>query len=72
MTVDLPNDRDYQAQAIAAGYSALEDYLVTLLDRDAERVAIQQGIDDMRAGRVRPFEEFDAELRREFDLGAAP
>jgi hypothetical protein len=66
MTVDLPNDRDYQAQAVAAGYSSLEDYLVTLLDRDAERVAIQNGINDIRAGHVRPFEEFDAELCREF------
>jgi hypothetical protein len=70
MKIELPNDRDFQTQAIAAGFSTIEDYLVTLFDRDAERVAIQQGIDDLKAGRVRPFEEFDAELRREF--GFAP
>ncbi len=46
----------------------MNDNAVTPLDRDAERVAIQQGIDDMNAGRTRPFEEFDAELRREFDF----
>lgn len=68
MTIQLPNDRDYQAQAVAAGYASLDDYVVTLLDRDAERVAIQQGIDDMRAGRMRPFDEFDAELQQEFGL----
>jgi hypothetical protein len=70
MTIDLPQDRDYHAQAIAAGFSTVEDYVVALLGRDAERVAIQEGIDAMRAGDVRPFDEFDAELRREF--GFAP
>jgi hypothetical protein len=39
-----------------------------LLERDAERVAIQQGIDDMHAGRVRPLEEFDAEFRRKHQI----
>lgn len=70
MKIDLPNDRDFQTQATAAGFSTVEDYLVTLFDRDAERLAIQQGIDDINARRVRPFDEFDAELRREF--GFAP
>ena len=69
MKIELPNDRDFQAQAVAAGFATVEDYVVTLLDRDAERVAIQQGIDDMNAGRLRPFSEFDAELRREFGFG---
>jgi hypothetical protein len=66
MKIELPNDRDFEAQAVAAGYSTLEDYLVTLLDRDLDRVAIQQGLDDLLAGRVRPFEEFDGDLRRDF------
>jgi hypothetical protein len=70
MKIELPNDRDFQAQAIAAGFTTVEDYLITLLDRDAERVALLEGIADMKAGRMRPFDEFDAELRREF--GFAP
>jgi hypothetical protein len=70
MTIELPDDRDLQAQAVAAGFSAVEDYLVALLDRDAERLAIRQGIDDMNAGHLRPFDEFDADLRAEF--GFAP
>lgn len=70
MTVELPNDRDIQSQAIAAGFAAVEDYVRALLDRDAERLAIQEGIDDLNAGRMQPFEEVDAEIRREF--GFAP
>lgn len=70
MIIELPNDRDIQSQAIAAGFATVEDYVRTLLDRDAERVAIQEGIDDMNAGRMQPFEEVDAEIRREF--GFAP
>jgi hypothetical protein len=69
MTIELPNDRDVRSQAIAAGFSTVEEYVVALIDRDAERVAIQEGIDAMRLGQGRPFEEFDAELRREFGFG---
>lgn len=70
MVIQLETDRDIKAQAIAAGFSTVEEYILTLLDRDAERVAIQEAIDDMNAGRMRPFEEFDAEMRR--DYGFAP
>jgi predicted transcriptional regulator len=66
MMIELPTDRDIKAQAIAAGFATVEDYVRTLLDRDAERVAIQEGIDDMNAGRMQPWEEVDAEIRREF------
>jgi len=33
MQVKLPNDRDVKAQAIAAGFSTVEDYVATLIDR---------------------------------------
>ena len=70
MIIELPNDRDIQSQAIAAGFASVADYVRTLLDRDAERVAIQEGIDDMSAGRMQPFQDVDAEIRQEF--GFAP
>lgn len=70
MIIELPNDRDIASQAIAAGFATVEDYVRTLLDRDAERVAIREGINDMHAGRMQPFDEVDAEIRREF--GFAP
>jgi hypothetical protein len=70
MTIQLPIDRDIQGQAIAAGFSTIEEYVAALLDRDAERVAIQEGIDAMRRGEMRPLEEVEMEIRREF--GFAP
>jgi hypothetical protein len=66
MRIELPTDRDIKSQAIAAGFATVEDYVRTLLDRDAERVAIQEGIDAMNAGDMRPWEEVDADIRREF------
>ncbi len=66
MMIELPADRDIQSQAIAAGYASVDDYVRVLLDRDAERVAIQQGIDAMNAGDMRPWEEVDADLRQKF------
>jgi hypothetical protein len=59
-----------QAQAIAAGFASVEDYVAELVHRDAERVALQRGIDDWKAGRVQAFDEFDRQLRS--DLGFAP
>jgi hypothetical protein len=72
MIIELPNDRDLKGQAVAAGFSSIEDYVISLLDRDAERVAIQEGIDAMRLGDMRPFEEFDEQLRRECGFGPRP
>lgn len=57
-----------QNQAMAAGFASVEDYVTELLIRDAERVAIQKGIEDWKAGKVRSFDDFDRELRQEFGL----
>lgn len=44
-----------------------DDILRRALDaldwQDGERVAIQEGIDDMEAGNMRPLREFDEEFR---------
>jgi len=66
MMIELPTDRDIQAQARAAGFATIEEYVRSLLDRDAERVAIQEGIDAMNAGEMRPWEEVDADIRQHF------
>lgn len=50
-------------QAASAGFDSVELYVQNLIEQDAERLAIQQGLDDVAAGRVRPFEEFDREFR---------
>ena len=57
------NDPTVQSQAAAAGYADVSRYIQSLLDRDAERLAIQEGHDAVRNGKHRPFEEFDREFR---------
>jgi putative addiction module CopG family antidote len=42
----------------------LREALRALKWRDDEVAAIQAGIDDMEAGRVKPLREFDEEFRR--------
>lgn len=70
MPHDLPPDvQDEISRHISSGeYSCEEDVLRAALHalalRNAELAAVQAGIDDMEAGRVRPFEEADAEVRR--------
>ena len=55
-------------QAAAAGYASVEHYLQSLIERDAERLAIQEGLEAAREGRVRPFDEFDREFRERHGL----
>ena len=69
MQSNLPDDPRIQGLAAAAGYASVEDYVFNLIERDTERIAIQQGLDAMEAGRTRPFEEFDAEFREKNDIG---
>ncbi len=37
-----------------------------------ELAAVREGIDDMERGRLRPFEEVDSDLRREFGFPSEP
>jgi hypothetical protein len=63
MQLDGFNEQFIRDQALAAGFANVELYVQNLLDRDAERIAIQEGIDAAAAGRVRDFDEFDREFR---------
>ncbi len=65
MMIELPTD-DIKAQSIAAGFASVEDYVRTLLDRDGERIAIEEGIDSMNAGRMRSWEDVDRNHRLHF------
>lgn len=64
MTLSHIDEQTAQSQAVAAGFATVELYVQDLIDRDAERLAILEGVDDYRAGRFRPFEEFDREFRQ--------
>jgi hypothetical protein len=71
MQIEIPDRCDVRAQAVAAGFANVDDYVVSLVERDAERVAIQEGLEAMKAGRTRTFEDFDREFRQEQNLSAA-
>jgi putative addiction module CopG family antidote len=77
MSVDLsPEVLSEIQRQVATGVFASPDEVVrealaALRDREAEVLAIQEGIDDMEAGRVRPIREFDREFRQRNGLPAA-
>lgn len=64
MHIEISDSRNVQAQAVAAGFASVKDYISVLLDRDAERVAILEGLQAMKQGQVRSFEDFDLDFRK--------
>lgn len=63
--VILPDQLNLEDQASASGFGNICDYIAELVLRDAERVAILEGLEDVRAGNTRSFSEFDQEFRKE-------
>jgi len=68
MHIELPDDifnRLRERVALVPGVSEA-DVIREALDhldwQDAERAAVQAGLDAMHAGRVRPFEDFDKDF----------
>jgi predicted transcriptional regulator len=68
MQITLPDDPLLSDQAHAAGFVSLDQYVMDLLTRDADRIAILQGLADFKAGRFRDAEAVEADLRRELDV----
>lgn len=70
MSVDLAPDvwNEIQRQIVAGGYASHDDVLrealAALRFREDEVLAIQQGIDDMQAGRTMPIRDFDRAFRQ--------
>jgi putative addiction module CopG family antidote len=77
MSVDLaPDVWDEIQQQLASGSFAstdevLREALTALRSREEEVYAIQEGIEDMEAGRVMPLRQFDREFRQRNALPAA-
>lgn len=68
-----PDVEDEIKQWMNTGQYASEDDVLrealrALKWRDDEVAAIQEGIDDMEAGRVKPLREFDREMRARKDV----
>ena len=76
MTITVPQDVQSRIQALIGSGDFVSDAdvvssAVAALERErGEIAAIQKGLDDVAAGRVRPLEEVDAEIREQF--GFAP
>ncbi len=68
MELNQFNETAVQSQAVAAGFATVEIYIQNLLDRDADRLAIQKGIEALESGQHRSFEEFDHEFREKNGL----
>jgi len=60
MQITLPEDTE--ARSLAAGYASVEQYVHSLVLRDRERIAIEEGISAMKDRRVQDFDDFDREF----------
>lgn len=74
MQINIPEDlteRIRQRTTASPGVTEA-DVIRKALDsldwNDAERAAIQAGIDAVNGGRARPFEDFDREFRQEHNI----
>ncbi len=61
MQIQIPDDT--QQLSLAAGFANVDQFVNSLLRKERERLAIQEGIDAMDAGQVTDFSEFDREFR---------
>ena len=68
MELNQFNESAVQSQALSAGFATIELYIQNLLERDAERLSIQKGINALEAGQHRLFDEFDREFREKNGL----
>ena len=66
MEITLPEDAE--KQSVAAGFASVEQYIHSLVRRDRERLAIEEGIVAMKEGKVRGFDDFDREFRQRHGL----
>ena len=66
MEITLPDDAEHQS--VAAGFASVEQYVHSLVLRDRERLAIEEGIAAMKEGKVQDFGDFDREFRERHGL----
>ncbi len=68
MELNHINESAVQTQAAAAGFATAELYIQHLIQKDADRLAVQQGFEDVEAGRLRRFSEFNQEMLQLLDI----
>lgn len=68
MQIQIFNEAAAIKAATEAGFSSVEEYVNQTIKQAADLAAIRVGIDDMRAGRMTPLEEFDKAFREEMNF----
>ena len=68
--MEIQIDDQARSQSIAAGFVNVQEYVNSLLSKDRDRIEIRKGYEDVQAGRLRPFAEFDAEMRKKLGMAA--
>jgi Arc/MetJ-type ribon-helix-helix transcriptional regulator len=75
MTIPVDVQRRVAALLGTGRYASEEEILraavAALEERNADLAAIEAGISDLEAGRVRPFAEFDADFRKRNQIESA-
>lgn len=64
MQIEITNTTAAAQLAALAGCS-VEQYVNQLIDQASDLEAIREGLEDVKAGRVTPLEEFDQAFREE-------
>ena len=59
---------DIERQSLAAGFANVEQYVHSLVLRDRERLAIEEGLAALNDSRVRDFDEFDGDFRKKHSI----
>ncbi|MEM9368763.1 MAG: hypothetical protein AAGD07_22460 [Planctomycetota bacterium] len=67
MNVSVPEETE--KQSVAAGFDNVEQYVYSLIRRDGERLAMEEGISAMNERRVQDFNEFDRRFCERHGIG---
>ena len=68
MQIHISNVDEARQMARSAGFDNVEEYVNRLIKNEADLLAIREGIEDAKAGRMRTLDEFDAEFRRQRNI----
>ena len=66
MQIQIPDDTEQLS--ISAGFADVDQFVISLLRKERERLAIQYGIEAMDAGQVTDFADFDRDFRQKNGL----
>ena len=68
MQVQIVHEAAAIKLAAEAGSSSVEEYVNQTIKQAADLAAIRVGIEDVRAGRMTPLDEFDKAFREEMNF----